>query len=407
MRVSVGHTRGGVGGAPWPVYKSAPCPSRIGIGPLLAVVLVAFVGGCGGSEKPKAKSPASQATEPPKTAKTYEKQTTGATFDVPASEPPAKEGAKAPPAEEASKEAPAKPAGQAVRDPARDTAQAEDYLHQGRYEDAVRECRLALSKNERFVPAMVVMAKAYYHLGRPGQAQFVLFTRVLDPMKKGELQVEPADLAEIYNILGMIDLKKGLKETALKYFRDATEKDPRHAAAWNNLAALLVVQKDYQSALQAAEKAVELAPQLPKTHLNLGSAYRGTKQYEKALAAYKKALSLKPNYPEALFNIGVLYLDADSYPGMTTIQRLEAAIQYFMQYKIQARAQGVLSKDDLVEEYLKRAEADLANEKKQEERRRKRAEKEAARKKAKAAEEGGEAKPGEQGSGPAKGEAPK
>jgi tetratricopeptide (TPR) repeat protein len=344
--------------------------------------------GCGGSDKPKPQSPASQkAADPTATAKAYDKQATGATFDTDKSAKPAPAPAPAPAKADKEPPPPAPVAAAPPADPSRETAQAESYLRQGRYEDAIRECRLALGRNERFVPAMIVMARAYYYLGRPAQAQFVLFTRVLEPMKKNELSVESRDLGDIYNILGMIDLKKNLKDTALKYFRDATDKNPQNASAWNNLAAMLVMQKDYQGAVPAAERAAQLAPSLAKVHLNLGSAYRGTRQYEKANVEYRRALSMQADYPEAYFNMGVLYMDAENYPGMTTIERLEAAIKYLNDYKSRARSKGTLGKEDPVDEYLKRAQSDINDERKSIERKRKKAERDAERAKAKPAEE--------------------
>jgi tetratricopeptide (TPR) repeat protein len=351
----------------------------------LALLLTAALG-CGGAEKKPPQTPT--AAKEPAPSKAYDTQHTGATFDVAAPKPTPSPAPVAATPTKADKEPPPAPApapAAAPEDPGAQTARAESYLRQGRYEDAIRESRLALSRNEKYVPAMVVMARAYYLLGRPQQSSFVLFTRVLEPMKKGDLSVEPRDLAAIYNLLGMIDLKKGRKDQALKYFRQASEKDGNNAAAWNNLAALLVVQKDYRGAVPAAERAVALAPTLAKAQLNLGSAYRGTKQYERANTAYRRALALQAEYPEAYFNLGVLYLDADTYPGLTNLQRLETAIRFFLDYQSRARAKGTLTKDDLVEEYLKRAQSDLNDEKKSIERKRKRAEREAARKAAKAA----------------------
>jgi tetratricopeptide (TPR) repeat protein len=348
-----------------------------------------FACGCGGSDKPKPQSPASQKAI--ETAKAYDKQATGATFDPDKPVKPTPAPAPAPGPAKVDKEpapapAPAPVAAAPPADPSRETAQAESYLRQGRYEDAIRECRLALGRNERFVPAMIVMARAYYYLGRPAQAQFVLFTRVLEPMKKNELSVENRDQGDIYNILGMIDLKKNLKDTALKYFRDATDKNPQNASAWNNLAAMLIMQKDYNGAVPAAERAAQLAPNLAKAHLNLGSAYRGSKQYEKANVEYRRALAIQADYPEAYFNMGVLYMDAENYPGMTTIERLETAIKYLNDYKSRARGKGTLGRDDPVDEYLKRAQSDINDERKSIERKRKKAERDAERAKAKPAE---------------------
>ena len=93
------------------------------------------------------------------------------------------------------------------------------------------------------------------------------------------------------------------------------------------------------------------------------------------------------DYPEAYFNMGVLYLDAENYPGMSTLERLDTAIKYFNDYKSRARNKGTLAKDDPVDEYIKRAQSDINDERKSIERKKKKAERDAERKKAKPAEE--------------------
>ena len=45
-------------------------------------------------------------------------------------------------------------------DPAPDTKVADGLLKRGRYEDAIRQAKLALGRVERYVPAMIVMAKS-------------------------------------------------------------------------------------------------------------------------------------------------------------------------------------------------------------------------------------------------------
>ena len=166
---------------------------------------------------------------------------------------------------------------------------------------------------------------------------------------------------------------------------------------------MLIVQKDYQGALPAAERAAQLAPNLAKAHLNLGSAYRGTKQYERANAEYRRALSIQSDYPEAYFNLGVLFMDAENYPGMTTLERLDQAIRFLNDYKARARSKGTLGRDDPVDEYIKRAQSDINDERKSIERKRKKAERDAARKAAKPAEEDAGGKPAPKAPTPEKG----
>src|SRR5438876_11501182 len=63
-------------------------------------------------------------------------------------------------------------------DPKPDTLAAENFLKRQRYEDAIRQAKLALGRDERYVPAMVVLAKAYYY-----QRKYELATSIIDIAK--------------------------------------------------------------------------------------------------------------------------------------------------------------------------------------------------------------------------------
>jgi hypothetical protein len=80
-------------------------------------------------------------------------------------------------------------------------------------------------------------------------------------------------------------------------------------------------------------------------------------------------------------------MDAENYPGMTTLERLDTAIKFLLDYKGRARNKGTLGREDPVDEYIKRAQSDINDEKKSIERKRKKAERDAARKAAKPADE--------------------
>ena len=186
-----------------------------------------------------------------------------------------------------------------------------------RYEDAIRQAKLALGRDERYVPAMVVLAKAYYY-----ERKYELATSIVDMAKS----IDP-NSAECYNLLGFIALTHDDRISATAAFRKATELDPRYGNAWDNLAAQYLYGKNYDGALEAAKKATQLLPQFDKAWLNLGSAYRGKQQYAEAESAYKRATQLDPNYADAYFDLGILYLDAKQMPGTDLITKLNTVDQ--------------------------------------------------------------------------------
>ena len=138
-------------------------------------------------------------------------------------------------------------------------------MKRGRYEDAIRQSKLALGRDERYVPAMIVLAKAYYY-----ERKYELSTSIVDIAKS----IDPNN-AECLNLLGFIALTRDDRISATAAFSKATELDPNYGNAWDNLAAQYLFAKNYDGALQAAQKATQLLPTFPKAFLNLGSAYRG------------------------------------------------------------------------------------------------------------------------------------
>lgn len=237
-------------------------------------------------------------------------------------------------------------------DPKPDTDIAQRYLKSGRYEDAIRQSKLALGRDERYVPAMIVLAKAYYY-----QRKYELATSIVDIAKSID-----ANNAECYNLLGFIALTRDDRISATAAFKKATELDANYGNAWDNLAAQYLYAKNYDGALAAAEKASQLLPTFPKAFLNLGSAYRGKQQYAEAENAYKRASQLDPSYADAYFNLGILYLDAKQMPNTDLITKLNTAINYLNKYKQVAGYR--LQKDDPADTYIAEARTGIDREQK-------------------------------------------
>jgi tetratricopeptide (TPR) repeat protein len=239
-------------------------------------------------------------------------------------------------------------------DPAPDTRTANDYLKRGRFEDAIRQAKLSLGHDERYVPAMIVMAKAYYY-----QKKYELASSIIDLAKAID-----ANNAEAYNLLGFIALTRDPSNpdriSATAAFKKATELNGDYGNAWNNLAAQYLFAKNYDGAVAAAEKAAQLSPNFAKAQLNLGSAYRGKQRYADAERAYKRALELDANYSDAYFNLGILYLDAEQMPSTDAITKFNTAINYLNRYKQVAGYK--LTKDDPADSYIAEARKGIDNE---------------------------------------------
>jgi tetratricopeptide (TPR) repeat protein len=259
-----------------------------------------------------------------------------------------------------------------------DEVKAAQKLYDARnYQGAVVQAKAALNKNERYTPAMLIMAKAYFKLGKNE------WVRTLGDMMKNAGASE-AERSEIYQMLAFMEIDKKNTPGAIEQFKKATDARPDNAIAWNNLGAQYLVVKNYREAVPVLERSVHLQPTFTKAHLNLGSAYRGAKQYDKALAEYKQALALFPRYADAVYNLGILFLDAEKMPNMDTTAKLNTAINYLQQYKqmVTGAGQSVPAEADAylneAQEDIKKEQKRIERQKKQEERDRQRAAKKAA-----------------------------
>lgn len=281
--------------------------------------------------------------------------------------------------------APAAPGGRKKRQPPppvtpiAETAAAMKQYQSGNYEAAVAQAKAALNKNEKYTPAMMAMAKAYYKLRK------YEWVRTLWKMMQAA-SASDAEQAEMYQILAFMEIEKSQTPQAIELLRKTVEKRPDHFQAWNNLGGQYLIAKNYREAAPALERATQLNPTFAKAYLNLGSAYRGLKEYEKSQASYEKALQLYSNYADAVFHLGILYLDADKITNMDAIARLNQAITYFGRYKQMLGAAGQRP-DPLADTYVAEAQDKITKEQKRIERQKKAEERERQRAAQKAAKE--------------------
>jgi tetratricopeptide (TPR) repeat protein len=297
--------------------------------------------------------------------------------------------------------APAAPAARKRRQPPpavipiQETAAAQKAYSAQNYEAAVAQAKQALTKNDKYTPAMLVMAKAYYKLRK------YEWVRHLWKMMQANNAPEP-EQAEMYHLLAWMEIEKKNTPGSIEMLKKATEARAENPVLWNNLGAQYLEAKNYKEAAPALEKATQLNPTFTKAYLNLGSAYRGLKEYEKAQASYQKALQQFPNYADAVFHLGILYLDAEKMPNMDTIAKLNAAIGHFQRYR--QMMGGLLKPADPVDTYMAEARDKIDKEQKRIERQKKQEERDRQRAAQKAAPAA--AAPAAPGGKPPAGQAP-
>ncbi|CAK9786303.1 unnamed protein product [Cutaneotrichosporon oleaginosum] len=81
---------------------------------------------------------------------------------------------------------------------------------------------------------------------------------------------------------------------AIKLYSDAIALDPSNHVLYSNRAAAKSGSRDYQGALEDAEKCIEINPQFSKGFLRKGAALHGLRQYPEAVMAYEEGLQVEP-----------------------------------------------------------------------------------------------------------------
>ena len=90
---------------------------------------------------------------------------------------------------------------------------------------------------------------------------------------------------------------------AERIFRLVIQREPKNAAAYNNLGIALRQQGKLEEAIASYNRAIELEPNAI-LYNNLGNALSKQGKLEEAIASYNRAIELNPNYATAYYNLG-------------------------------------------------------------------------------------------------------
>jgi tetratricopeptide (TPR) repeat protein len=103
-----------------------------------------------------------------------------------------------------------------------------------------------------------------------------------------------------YYELGNIFVIRGEIDSALVYFRRATEILPEYPDAWTNLALAYDHKRMYEDALSAFKRSLDLDPENPYTLYNLGLTLGKLGLFREAAEVFRIAIDIKPDFPEAI-----------------------------------------------------------------------------------------------------------
>lgn len=110
---------------------------------------------------------------------------------------------------------------------------------------------------------------------------------------------------ELYNKLGIAQLKQGELDLARHSFTEAIRRNPGYVDALNNLGAAFCLQRKYKPATRYLKEALALDEQRAVTHLNLAEAWMGMNQVERAMTEYSRALELDADILNSADSSGV------------------------------------------------------------------------------------------------------
>ncbi len=211
----------------------------------------------------------------------------------------------------------------------------------GRFEEAITAARGALRRDERFVPAMIVLIKAAHGMGRNELANSIL---------EQALVIE-ADNAELHYLNGVRLQENNQLAQALQEYRRAVELRPDYVDARMRLGLQLLAGANYTDAVQQFDAVAHLIPDSYQAHLNLGDAYRATKQYDLAKREFDRVIQMRPSYAQVHYDLGLMYMSqAVDLTGQAQVDMERQAQAEFSAYRSGMGAS--LPRDDQSQTYL-------------------------------------------------------
>ncbi len=113
--------------------------------------------------------------------------------------------------------------------------------------------------------------------------------------------------AERFYTQGLGFLSRDDCETALAYFKKATDADPKYAEAWAQSGFCHEKLGRHNEALKASRQVITLRPDSAESYFNMGLAYFYSNQFKESVDAYRQALRLDADNAETYYALGLAY----------------------------------------------------------------------------------------------------
>jgi tetratricopeptide (TPR) repeat protein len=138
------------------------------------------------------------------------------------------------------------------------------------------------------------------------------------------------DMAELLYRTGLESLWLGNYDSALGYFENAANKNPRRADTWVQVGYCKVKQGKNVEAIRAYQQALHLKPDSAEVHNKLGDAFYYAGRLREAIDEYTEAARLRPEWAEVYYNLAIAYFESGNQSMAATeariLQRLDAKL---------------------------------------------------------------------------------
>jgi tetratricopeptide (TPR) repeat protein len=149
-------------------------------------------------------------------------------------------------------------------------------------------------------------------------AQKDLYSRAVDFYAKGKFEnaekcckkaiSENPNHFEAYNVLGAILQNRGNSGEAFAYVQKALAINPAYERGYNNLGSIYFANKSYDEAIACFNKALAINNSNADAHYNIATALQIKGNLAGALEFYKNAIRLNPQYSKAYHNLGSMLI---------------------------------------------------------------------------------------------------
>ncbi|HEY7784058.1 MAG TPA: tetratricopeptide repeat-containing serine protease family protein [Pyrinomonadaceae bacterium] len=117
------------------------------------------------------------------------------------------------------------------------------------------------------------------------------------------------DLSESLYRTGLDSLWLGNYDSAVGYFENAVNRNPKRADAWVQVGYCKVKQGKNEEAIKAYQQALQLQPDSADVHNRLGDAYYYAGRLTEAIESYTSAARLAPGNAEIHYNLAWTYFE--------------------------------------------------------------------------------------------------